>query len=105
MRKLIFATVCVLWAVAGTLRAQDKDPQLENIKTLRLSLLTKMPVVVDLFDNEHNGLNPAYNVVAKQYTDGIAAINKQLETENAKPADARDKATLDALMAKLARFQ
>src|SRR5258708_3889178 len=108
MRKIIVGAVGLLWAMSGILLAEDakggKD-SLEKIKTLRAGLLVKMPVVNDLFDHEHNGVNTAANAFVKQYHEAIAALNKRIETEDAKTGDAHDKVAVDALRGKLTKFQ
>src|SRR5438552_1330327 len=106
MRKLIIGTVCLLWATGGILLAQDaKDgKELEKIRTLRASLLVKVPVLNDVFDNEHNGINAAANALLKKYQDATAAVTKQIDTEEAK-GEARDKMAVEAMRTKLARFQ
>src|ERR1044072_8979152 len=98
MRKVIFGVVCGLWAMGGVLPVQavenTRDAQREKIKTLRAALVNKMPAVNDQFDHDHNGMNPVYTMLLKQYQDAQAPLRKQIETESAKTGEARDQALI-----------
>ena len=109
MRKILLMAVCAMWVTNGALLAQDakasKDQKVESVRKLRTQVLSKLPALADLFDGEHNGMTAAIGSLQKQYQDSVVAVNKQIETENAKAGDTRDQLALDKATAKAARIQ
>jgi adenosyl cobinamide kinase/adenosyl cobinamide phosphate guanylyltransferase len=108
MRKVLLLTVCAMWVTNGMLLAQDaktsKDQKVESIRKLRSQVLSKLPALADTCDTDHNGMSAALGSLQKQYQDGIGAMNKRIEAENAKTADTRDQVALDQATAKAARI-
>ncbi len=100
MRKILLMTVWAMWVTNGVLLAQDAkastDQKLESVKKLRTQVLSKLPALADLFDPDHNGMAPALGSCRKQFKESAAAVNRQIDAENAKPGDARDQLWLRA---------
>ena len=108
MRRMLFVTVYALFAANGILRADEAKAgadQVEKIRTLRSTLLNKMPALADLFDNEHNGVNTAGELVGGAFTTAVTGMNNRIAAESAEPAETQDKALIDSLTAKVARYQ
>ena len=109
MRKILLLTVCAMWVNNGVLLAQDakasKDQKIESVRKLRTEVLGKLPALADLFDPDHNGMAPALGSCRKQFEVSAAAVNRQIDAENAKSGDARDQLALDKATAKLSRIQ
>jgi len=108
MRKLILMTTCAVLATSQILLAADADPnkaQSDKIKALRTALLNKIPALTDVFDGEHNGVNAAWAPVSAAYPEAVAKLNKLIQEESAKAADAQDKTAIAGWQAKIARFQ
>ena len=98
-----------MWVNNGVLLAQDakasKDQKIESVRKLRTEVLGKLPALADLFDPDHNGMAPALGSCRKQFEVSAAAVNRQIDAENAKSGDARDQLALDKATAKLSRIQ
>lgn len=107
MRRLIVMATMAVVTGAGVLQAEDakldRAAQWDKIQALRKTVMHKMPVLADLFDNAHNGWDAAGNSLLTTYQTGNVALQKRIEEENAKPAEARDKLTMDGLNAKAER--
>ncbi len=106
MRKLILMTTCAVLVTAQLVAAAEVDKaQMEKIKAARSTVVNKMPALADLFDNEHNGVNASWAPVQAAFTEANAKLNKSIQEESAKPAEAQDKQALGAWQAKVARLQ
>lgn len=111
MRSKILVTVYSMVLATGLMSsgvpafaaepADSKMAAIEKLGSVRVTTSAKMNDLRKLLDNQSNGATVTQYNLYLAYTQSVAAWQKRLGQENAKPADTRDQALVESLNSKL----